>query len=229
MKRIFVIACAVLFVSATASAGKPPKLAGTYKIKTGKMPSKKKYSGTVALADAPAGGYTVTWTTGAADQPTVASGLGVVFGKRLIAQFSSGTAPGGVGFYDWCEINGAVGSLCGSFWSSDQTTITDHGSMDSDGKNFEGTYQPTSDAGDTTITEFKITKVKKTIYAVSWTLESGQVVQGVGLLADKRLYVAWGDATAGLALYKIKGKKLDGQWVQIGGSSVGTEKLAKSK
>jgi len=226
MKRSIGAACALAFglTGGIAVAKDPPKLDGTYTITAATMPDKKPYVGAVTVA-ARGDGYGVAWATGR-DGSTHASGVGRRFDKRFAVAFGGDVQ--GVGVIVHCEIDGSKGSVCGDFTGDEaQGGLASISSMDGDAKRWEGTYHQGSDAGgDSTSTAFTITKVKGTLYALAVTWEDGHVVQGVGLEADKQLYVAWG-AGAGLVLYKVSGKVIDGVWAMPGASALGSEKASR--
>jgi predicted heme/steroid binding protein len=227
MTRSFGAACALALVAAggtVAVAKDPPKLDGTYKITAAKLPDGKKYVGTITVA-AHGDAYDVAWATGS-DGATHASGSGRLLGKRFAVAFGGATE--GAGVISHCEVDGSKGSVCGDFTGDEaHGGLASLSSMDGDAKRWEGTYQQGSDAGgDSTVTEFTITKVKGTIYALTFTWADGHTLHGVGLDADKQLYVAWGE-DAGLVLYKVSGKVLDGTWAAPGAAAVGSEKATR--
>ncbi len=224
LTRSIGITMALALLTGTATAKDAPSLAGTYKITAAKMPDKRPYVGSVTVAKQ-GDDYAVDWATGA-DGATHATGVGRQLGKRFAVAFGGDAQ--GVGVIAHCEINGSKGSVCGDFWGDEaKGGLASISSMDGNAKRWDGTYQQGSDAGtNSTSTEFTITKVKGTVYALVVKWDDGHVVHGVGIEADKQLYVAWGEG-AGLALYKVSGKVLDGQWVMPGAAVMGSEKLSR--
>jgi hypothetical protein len=226
------VTCGVLALATTFAAAKgPPDLTGAYAIKTGAMPNKAKYVGKVALAKGAAAlTYKVSWATGAEGQ-TSASGIALQWDKFVAAGFGGDAHNAGVYDPANCDMNGDTNFLCASTANGDEKVaggVGSHMIVPDPKTRFVGTFDVQPWDGDTTLKTVTIAKAKGTVYTLTWTFEDGRTLSGVGILADnKKLYWAAGTGAFGLALYKINGAALDGQWVMNGSTDLGVEKLKK--
>lgn len=194
-----------------AESADPPWPDGNYSV-TGENPDGSTYAGTLSITSAE-NHLEITW-----DTEDVYEGLGMVAGNRLITSWGetcstmhyernddatlSGTWIQGEEMPDvgteQATPTGTTAGFPGSYAVS---------GMNPDGSEYEGTLDITGDD----------------VLALNW--ETGYDYQGVGLVEDSTLAIAWGEeGDCGLAVYRIQPDGvLEGRWTIQHSEEVGTE------
>lgn len=204
-------------IEAEALQAKATDVVGSWRITNGKLMNGAPYAGKVDIKSK-ADFFELEWTiTG---QPKY-GGVGFLVGDKLGVGWGTG-ADYGVVVYDI-----AGGKLSGS-WTVKGATARGVENLDGPAS-LDGTYKITkangpegkSYSGDVTI------KPHGATYELEWKLGKS-AYKGVGIKDGNKLIVGWSVAGgAGIVLYKVQGKKLDGVWSNPGEGKTSVEVLEK--
>ena len=208
MRAPRLLALAALLVPA-ASAQKGPALGGAYAVRGTNPDGRGGYRGTLQVT--PTGDtYGFAWATG-----TTAEGVGVRRGDAVAVAY--GGADCGVALY----APGANGTLVGTWAGMGGRTTGTEILAPADGGGFTAMGMNPGGAG--VYRGTALLRATGATFAAHWEV-GGSTYDGTGVRLGDAYGVAYGDASCGVALYRLNPDgSLEGAWALQGQTEAGTE------